>query len=96
MDEFNRFLQKMSGMTEEEQKKTVEAKKALCECPNCPTYNECAEEKAELLYCIAGVSPACITEESGCICPACPVWDKIGFKNDYFCTKGTEKEQRKK
>ncbi len=92
MDEFEKFLE----MTEEEQKKITKANKALCDCPNCPTYNECAQEKGEVLYCILGASPTCITEELGCVCPACPVWEKMDLSHEYFCTKGTEKEQREK
>jgi hypothetical protein len=94
MDKLKQFLQSLSQMTEQEQTKANEAKKALCACPNCPTYNNCAQEKGELLYCIEGRSPTCITEELGCICPACPVWEKMDLKNEYFCTKGTEREQR--
>jgi hypothetical protein len=94
MDKFEETMQMMSRMTEEERKKATKSDKALCVCPNCPTYNECAQEKGELLYCRLGKSPACITEELGCICPSCPVVEKMGLKNEYFCTKGTEKEQR--
>lgn len=95
MDKFEQTMKMMSQMTEGERKKTIKDNKALCTCPNCPTYNECAQEKGELLYCILGKSPVCITEELGCICPACPIAEKMALNNEYFCTKGTEKEQRK-
>jgi hypothetical protein len=91
MDKFEQFLQTLSLMTEEELTKATEADKAVCVCPNCPSYNECAKENGELLYCILGKSPRCITEEVGCICPACQVWDKMDLTNEYFCTKGTER-----
>ena len=94
MDKLELFLQELSQITEEEQMKATEAKKGLCACPNCPTYNECAQEKGELLYCILEKSQPCITEELGCICPACPIWEKMDLSNEYFCTKGTEREQR--
>lgn len=84
----------MSQMTEVERMKTIKSYKTLCICSNCPTYNGCAQEKGELLYCIIGKSPKCITEELGCICPACPITEKIELTNEYFCTKGTEREQR--
>lgn len=96
MDKFEKMMQMMSEMTEEERMKTIEENKALCICPNCPTYNECAQKKGELLFCLLGGSPACITEEAGCVCPACPVTDKMDLSNDYFCTRGLESQQRRK
>ena len=74
--------------------KEIEENKALCICPNCPTYNECAQKSNELLYCLLGGSQECITNEEGCICPACPVTEKLRLNNDYFCTRGTEKQQK--
>ncbi len=94
MDKFEEMMRMMSQMTEEERMKAIEANKTLCICPDCPTYNECAQEKGELFYCALGKSPTCITEGLGCICPACPITEKMGLTHDYFCTKGTEREQR--
>ncbi|UCC57906.1 MAG: DUF2769 domain-containing protein [Candidatus Bathyarchaeum sp.] len=94
MDKFEQMMQMMSQMTEEERMKAMEANKALCTCPGCPTYNECAQKKGELFYCAMGASPTCITEELGCICPACPITEKMGLTHEYFCVKGTEREQR--
>ena len=73
----------------------IEEKKDLCICGGCPSYNNCAKEEQELLYCSLGKSPACIIKENGCICPSCPVTDQMGLKNEFFCTRGSEKEQRK-
>lgn len=87
-------MQMMSKMTEAEHMKSIKANKALCMCPNCPTYNECAKEDNELLYCLLGESGTCIIKESGCICPACPVTEKMGFTDEYFCIRGTESKQR--
>lgn len=95
MDKFEEIMQMMSQMTEEEVNKTMEDYKRQCVCPGCPTYNKCAEKEGELFYCRLGKSPTCITEEAGCICPACPITDKMGLTHEYFCTKGTEKEQRR-
>jgi hypothetical protein len=92
----DKFEQMMSQMTEKERMKAMEANKALCICPSCPTYNECAQKKGELFYCAMGKSPTCITKELGCICPACPITEKLGLTHEYFCIKGTEKEQREK
>jgi len=94
LDTFENMMRMMSKMTQEERMKTIEANKALCVCPTCPTYNECAKEKDELFYCALGVSATCIIKESGCLCPACPITEKMGLTKDYFCTKGTEQQQR--
>ena len=94
MDKFEEMMQMMSQMAEEERMKMIEANKSLCTCPDCPTYNECAQEKGELFYCALGKSPTCITKELGCICPSCPITEKMGLTNEYFCIKGTEREQR--
>jgi hypothetical protein len=94
LDKFEKMTQMMSKMTEEEHKKAIKENKKHCICPDCPTYNECAKEKDELLYCKLGKSQACIIKESGCICPACPITEMMGLTNDYFCIKGTENQQR--
>ena len=96
MDKFETMMKMRSKMTEEEQIKATEADKALCICPDCPTYNECAQQKDELFYCALGESSKCIDRESGCICPACPVTEKMGLTKQYFCTRGTESQQRGK
>ena len=95
MDKFEKMMQMMSNMTEEERKKTINKNKKLCICPDCPSYNECAKEKGELFYCAVGKSVSCITKESGCICPACPITETMGLTKDYFCIKGTESQQRR-
>jgi len=81
-------------MTKEEHMKTIETNKALCVCSTCPTYNECAKEMGKLFYCALGRSLTCITKESRCIFPACPITEKMNLTNEYFCTRGTEKQQR--
>ena len=94
MDKFEEMMQMMSKMTEKERMKAIADSKALCICPDCPSYTECAQKKGEVFYCAVGRSPMCISKESGCICPACPITEKMGLTNQYFCTRGTEKEQR--
>jgi hypothetical protein len=96
MDKFEEKMKMMMGMSEEERMKALEMKKKMCVCPGCPSYNECAKNGTELLYCALGKSPACITEMKGCTCPACPITPDMGLKNQYFCTRGSEKEQREK
>lgn len=94
MDKFEEMMQKMMGLSDEERMKAIEEKKPMCICAKCPSYNDCAKGKNELLYCATGKSPECITEEKGCICPTCPLTEAMDLKNGYFCTKGSEKEQR--
>ncbi len=84
----------MAKMTKQKMMKIVESNKELCICGDCPTYNDCARDNQELLYCTLSKSPMCITEEAGCICPACPITEQMGLKHEYFCTRGSEKEQR--
>ncbi|MCW3997579.1 MAG: DUF2769 domain-containing protein [Candidatus Bathyarchaeota archaeon] len=94
MDKFVEAMQMMAKMTDEEKMKAIDMNKSLCICRACPSYNDCAKENGELLYCSLGSSPTCITEATVCICTGCPVTSKMGLKNLYFCTKGSEKEQR--
>ena len=94
MDKFEQAMQMMAKMGKEEREKMVEAAKKFCVCGSCPSYNDCAREKKELLFCALGESPMCIMKEQGCICPSCPVAEQMGLKNEYFCTRGSEKEQR--
>ncbi len=86
--------QKLSNVKEGERMTTNKINKSLCICPTCPTYNECAKDNEELLYCVSGRSITCITKESGCICPACKIAENLGLTKDYFCVYGTEKKQR--
>ena len=86
--------QKLSNMNEEGHMIANKINKSLCICPTCPTYNECAKDNEELIYCVLGKSITCVTKESGCICPACEITEKMGLTKDYFCVYGTEKKQR--
>jgi len=67
---------------------------AVCICDACPTYNACATGAGERLYCLAGKSFHCITEDLGCICPSCPVVDELGLDYLTFCLLGSEADQR--
>jgi len=86
--------QERSNINEQERMIATKANKSLCICPTCPTYNECAKDNDELLYCVLGRSITCLTKESGCICPACKITENLGLTKDYFCINGTETKQR--
>jgi hypothetical protein len=63
----------------------------LCRCGLCPTYIECKEEIA---FCLSTTGKSkCIKEEKGCLCPGCPVHEKMGFRHVYYCLRGNEKDQ---
>ena len=66
----------------------------MCTCPQCPTYNECAKNAGEGLFCAHGTSFHCITEPKSCICPGCPVTKQAGLKHQAFCVMGSEMAQR--
>ena len=72
----------------------AEELRGKCICGGCPTYNSCAGDAKELLYCILGESFRCITEDFGCVCPACPLVDEIGLEHLTFCLEGSEASQR--
>ncbi|MEM2911838.1 MAG: DUF2769 domain-containing protein [Candidatus Bathyarchaeia archaeon] len=74
----------------------IESNRKLCICGECPTYTECSRQARELLFCALGRSPMCITEEVDCICPTCPVTEQLGLINQFFCLRGTEREQRQR
>jgi hypothetical protein len=67
---------------------------ATCICRDCPTYASLGEKDDYISYCFRGKSKK-ITEEVGCQCPDCPVWKETKFTKQYFCTRGTEQQQKK-
>ena len=91
MDKFEQMMQAVKGISPAEMAKGAEKYKAVC---TCPTYNTCAKNAKELLFCATGKSFMCISEEKGCICPNCPVTPEWGLNHKFFCTRGAEKAQR--
>lgn len=72
---------------EKQKKRTLD----MCICSTCPSWIECGEKGA---FCLVAIGKSsCIEDETGCICPGCPVMDDLGFTHDYYCTKGSEEEQ---
>ena len=76
----------------EERLKQVEP---VCICEACPTYTNLGEKDDYIAYChpLRGKSKK-ITEEVSCTCPSCPVWKEMNFTKVYFCTRGTEQQQK--
>lgn len=96
MDRFEEKMEKLAseGLTDDQiNNKLLDELGNLCVCPDCPMYNQCAQEKYEGLYCFLGKSE-CALEEDDCICPECEVYEDLDLKNDLFCIKASEKELR--
>jgi hypothetical protein len=94
MDVFEHWLDQSWQKNAKERKRITEEKRAACACAQCPTYNHCAQENRELIYCLGGKSMLCITGEVGCGCPACPVTRELGLQYHTFCIQGSEAAQR--
>jgi hypothetical protein len=94
MTKFKEKMEAMQKMSDEERAAAVEHLKSMCICATCPSYNECAKNANESLFCATGKSFMCINFEEGCLCPQCPVTEEMGLRNTLFCTRGSEKAQR--
>ena len=96
MDEFEKLMEVLDQLDGEERLKTLKKLEGDCVCPICPSYNDCAKEKDENIFCITGKSDGCINLELGCMCPTCPLAQryKIGMIYNFYCHRGSENEQR--
>lgn len=84
----------MEEMSMEDKKKFVMEN---CTCETCPSYKDCSAEggEKERGFCFPMIGKSsCIKEEKGCICGGCPVYAKMGLKNQYYCTRDSEKVQQ--
>lgn len=78
-------------MNSEKMEKQREKILDMCICSSCPSWVECDEKGG---FCFPTVAKSsCIDNEKGCICAACPATDEMGLKHDYYCTRGSDKEQ---
>jgi hypothetical protein len=87
---FEDVMKKMADMSKEQVMAAIADNKRMCICGTCPTYADSGE--TELVFCATKKS-AKISVEKGCTCPGCPVTEKMGLRWDYYCTKGTGREQ---
>ena len=94
MDVFEHWLDNAWLKNAHDRKEIMEAKRAACSCPACPSFNRCAGENKELIYCITGKSQLCISEDRGCTCRNCLVMQELRLKYHDFCMKGSEAAQR--
>jgi hypothetical protein len=94
MDAFEQWMNMSWEKSPKERKDLTHEKREACICPSCPSYNNCATHHNESLYCIAGKSMLCISEDKGCTCRQCTITDELGLKYHDFCMKGGEAAQR--
>lgn len=92
-DAFVRTQKQLMTLPKEQAKEKIGELMKMCNCPNCPTYTECAKNAKEGLFCAMGQS-FCNTENKGCICATCPVHKQLELKYQAFCLMGSEKDQR--
>lgn len=96
MDAFEELMEKLNYLKVEERSQKIKEMEGDCVCPICPTYNDCAKQTGENVFCITGKSRECITMELGCLCPTCPLGQKykIGVIHNFYCNRGSELELR--
>lgn len=94
MNKFEETITNLVKLSPMERSNNIKKETAACICPDCPTYNDCAKNAQELLFCAHGGSFVCIAREADCLCPGCPVTSDFGLTHDYFCTRGAETTQR--
>jgi hypothetical protein len=58
-----------------------------CQCPNCPTYDDCMSDRGQRIYCSRGKTD-CTPTPKGCICPECQVWLDNDLSERYYCANG--------
>lgn len=87
-------IQRMyARMDDDEQEDVMRENCELCRCVDCPSYNDCAGEKEERVFCILSGS-GCISELRGCLCGDCEVAQRMGMTTSRYCIDGTEAARR--
>lgn len=96
MDEYEKLMEEIKELSEEERNIRIEKIGKDCVCSTCPSYNQCAKDSGEFLFCVRGKSEECIKEKKGCMCPTCPIAAKynIGVINNFYCINGSEMDIR--
>ncbi len=96
MDKFEKLMDDVMAMSGSDRDDAIESYKKSCICHTCATYNECAAQANEKLFCVTGKSVDCIKEPKGCECPTCPLAQSldVGVEHNTYCLNGSEMEQR--
>ncbi len=87
---FEQMMKEMNKMSQDEVAAKIKELDRKCICGMCPTYMGTGEKK--LTFCAIGKSTV-VKKENGCICPGCPVQMELALRWDYYCIKGSGKEQ---
>lgn len=89
---YEELMEMMSEMPVEEMEKKMEEMTKICQtqCGKCPSYEGTGETK--FLFCGNGESDK-ISEEKGCTCGGCQVQKDMMLRWDYYCMKGSGKDQ---
>lgn len=95
MDLFERKMEELNDMPDDEVNQLLEKEKESCICKDCSTYDQCMQDNREGLYCAYNKSP-CLVKEQECICPACPIYEEYGMMYNTYCIKGSEDDLRKR
>jgi hypothetical protein len=95
MDKFEELIDHLNKLSDENRELRIKELEDECVCPICPTFNQCAKDATENIFCINGKS-ICIETEKGCICPTCPfaLEYRLGVLHNFYCRQGGELEQR--
>jgi Protein of unknown function (DUF2769) len=96
LDKFELLIHDVMDMSKIDQNKAIESYKDSCICHTCATYNECALDANQKLFCVIGKSGDCIEEPRGCECPKCGLAKSldVGVFHNTYCLRGSELEQR--
>jgi Protein of unknown function (DUF2769) len=94
MDTFDGKILELGNRIGPELTIAISPMKKVCICPRCPTHTVCAKNAQENLFCVMGRSFHCITENSGCLCPVCPLFPQLGLNADAYCLRGAESSVR--
>ncbi len=87
-------IQRMyAKMDIEEQEDVMRENCDLCRCVDCPSYNICARDKGEKVFCILSGS-GCISDLKVCVCEDCEVAQRMGMTDSRYCVEGTETARR--
>ena len=62
LDIFDTLIQEVMEMSENERNESIGSYKGSCICQTCATYNECATEANENLFCVTGKSKRIVSQ----------------------------------
>lgn len=91
--DWDEVMKGVEGKGQEDRKRDLQMYRSKCNCPPCPTYNECTKKHDELAFCLGNRS-SCELTQKVCFCPGCPVHKQLDLAYMYYCMRGNEGQQR--